>query len=59
MYINGTVFKQLCIRDMMLKMSACAHTHFLTQFPMSSREYVFMRKAWVSGNEDAIVLINR
>lgn len=28
-------------------------------FPMTNREYVFVRRSWISSNDDAIVLINR
>ena len=30
-----------------------------SQFPMSSREYVFLRRSWISADEDAIVLVNK
>ena len=35
------------------------HTLSFTQFPMSSREYVFVHKNWVSPQEDVIVTVNR
>lgn len=31
----------------------------LSQFPMSSREYVFLRRSWISAEEDAIVIVNK